>query len=221
MSDYRMYEILNGEKILPGTMYCIGQNYAKHAAEMGSAVSENPTVFIKPPAAYAEDFDSIRLPDFSQNVHYEVELVVLIGKDCYEIEESDAYKYIAGYAVGIDLTLRDLQNQAKKEGKPWAVAKGFYRSAPISAFVPQSQFGEEIPFFDLKLKMNGIPRQSGSTKDMERSVANLIKYLASVFTLRRGDVIFTGTPEGVGQVKIGDGIKAELVGYCDLTIGIC
>ena len=118
MDNYKKLKFTDGTVYPVGTIYCIGQNYAKHALEMGSTVAENPTIFIKPPSAFIEDNEMIVLPDFSSNVHYEVELVVLIGKDCKEIDENLAWEYIAGYAVGIDVTLRDIQNQAKKEGKP-------------------------------------------------------------------------------------------------------
>ena len=218
--NYAKYIVKDGSEISVGTMYCIGQNYAKHAAEMGSAVSENPMVFIKPPSAYIPDGNTVKLPEFSNNIHHEVELVVLIGEDCQNIEINDAYKYIAGYAVGIDVTLRDLQQAAKNAGKPWSVAKGFHTSAPISEFIPQSRFGNEIPFFGLKLWVNDELKQSGNTQDMERSVAELIKYIAGVFTLCRGDIIFTGTPEGVGQIKKGDLIKAELEGYVSINVGV-
>lgn len=218
--NYAKLKIRDQGELLAGTMYCIGQNYAKHAAEMGSKVSETPTVFIKPPSAYIANGGDILLPEFSSNIHHEVELVVLIGKDCHIIEQDEAYKYIAGYAVGIDVTLRDLQGQAKKEGKPWSVAKGFYTSAPISDFIPQTKFDKEIPFFDLKLNVNNELRQSGNTSEMERTVANLVQYLASVFTLRPGDLIFTGTPEGVGPIKSGDSITANLSDYAELNVGV-
>jgi acylpyruvate hydrolase len=218
--NYAKLKIEGEGELSPGTMYCIGQNYAKHAAEMGSKVSESPTVFIKPPSAYVENGGEILLPDFSNNVHHEVELVILIGKDCHKIDQSEAYKYIAGYAVGIDVTLRDLQSQAKNEGKPWSVAKGFYTSAPISDFISQSNFGTEIPFFDLKLNVNNELKQSGNTSEMERSVANLVQYLAMVFTLRPGDLIFTGTPEGVGKIQSGDKVQAYLSEYLELVVGV-
>ncbi|GAB1355834.1 fumarylacetoacetate hydrolase family protein [Candidatus Kapaibacterium sp.] len=217
---YKTLKFDNGNSIEAGTMYCIGQNYAKHAAEMGSQVSESPTVFIKPPSAYIENGENIILPDFSDNIHHEVELVVAIGKDCHFIDESDAWKYIAGYAVGIDVTLRDLQTNAKKDGKPWAIAKGFYTSAPISEFISSEGFGNEIPYFDLKLSVDGNIKQAGNTSEMERSVANLVKFLASVFTLRKGDVIFTGTPEGVGPIKKGNFIIASLSNYKKIEVGV-
>lgn len=216
--SYEKFKVRNNEDVTVGTMYCIGQNYAKHAAEMGSSVSETPMVFIKPPAAYIPNGGKVILPEFSKLVHYELELVVLIGKDCYKIEEADAYKYIAGYAVGIDVTLRDIQKQAKDAGKPWSVAKGFYTSAPISEFISQENFGNNIPYFDLTLRLNGNVMQSGNTSEMERSVAQLTKYIAGVFTLRKGDVIFTGTPEGVGAIKKGDKIEAELNNLISISV---
>ncbi len=218
--SYFKLKILDGDELNAGTMYCIGQNYARHAAEMGSSVSENPTVFIKPPSAYIPGGEKILLPDFSGNIHHEVELVVLIGRDCHIINKNNAHQYIAGYAIGIDVTLRDLQQKAKNEGKPWSVAKGFYTSAPISEFVPQQRFGSEIPFFDLKLWVNDELRQTGNTSEMERTVAELVQYLAGVFTLRKGDLIFTGTPEGVGQIKSGDVVKAQLQNFVDISVGV-
>ncbi|MBX3043550.1 MAG: fumarylacetoacetate hydrolase family protein [Candidatus Kapabacteria bacterium] len=218
--SYKKYSIQGESDIEVGTIYCIGQNYSKHAAEMGSSVSPEPVIFIKPPAAYIQSGENVVLPDFSENVHYEVELVVLIGNDCHNILPEDAHKYIGGYAVGIDVTLRDLQKKAKEEGKPWSVAKGFYTSAPVSGFIPQSRFENEVPYFDLKLWVNDELKQSGSTKEMERTVAELIQYISKVFSLRKGDVIFTGTPEGVGQIRKGDIIKAELSGYVELSVGV-
>jgi 2-keto-4-pentenoate hydratase/2-oxohepta-3-ene-1,7-dioic acid hydratase in catechol pathway len=210
----------DGTKLEIGTMYCIGQNYEKHAKEMGGEVPKDPVVFIKPPASYIPDGSSVILPDFSNNVHHEVELVVVIGKDCRNVSQSEARTCIAGYAVGIDVTLRDIQKSAKESGKPWAVAKGFVTSAPISQVIPARDFGDVIPYFDLKLQVNGELRQNGNTKDMARPVAMLIEYLSKVFTLREGDCIFTGTPEGVGKIISGDNISAELSGKVFLDISV-
>ncbi len=215
------YELIftNGEKINAGTMFCVGQNYAKHAAEMGSKVSDNPIIFLKPPQALIIDGGTVNLPDFSENVHYEVELVVVIGKDCQNVRPEEASSYIAGYAVGVDITARDIQAQAKQSGKPWALAKGFRNSAPISNIVPAS----EIPansYFDLKLSINNELKQSGNTQEMERSVTQLISYLSEVFFLKAGDIIFTGTPEGVGKIKSGDRITAELGTFISLNFNV-
>lgn len=208
----------NGMELPVGTMYCIGQNYAKHVVEMGSAPATNPIVFLKPPAAYLEDGGTIKLPVYSNSVHHEIELVVVIGKEYSGGHIDDALDCVAGYAVGIDLTLRDIQKKAKEAGHPWAVAKGFAGSAPISKVVPIENISSEQKHFNLELKINGEIRQKGSTKDMERSVETLIEYLANIFTLRAGDVIFTGTPEGVGEIKDGDIIEAELNNFVSLKI---
>jgi len=214
------FTFTDGTSLEIGTMYCIGKNYEKHAKEMGGELPKDPVVFIKPPAAYIPDGSSVILPDFSDNVHHEVELVVVIGKDCSNIRSDQARNVIAGYAIGIDVTLRDIQQKAKEKGLPWAVAKGFVTSAPISKIIPESEFGDEIPFFDVKLEVNGDIRQNGNTKDMARPVGLLIEYLSKVFTLRTGDCIFTGTPEGVGKINSGDKLIAELSGKVKLSISV-
>lgn len=209
-------ELTDGNEFLPGTSFCVGQNYAKHAAEMGSSVSTEPVIFLKPPQALVNSDATIKLPDYSDNIHYEIELVVLIGKDAIDISESDAKNYIAGYGIGIDLTLRDLQAQAKSQGKPWTTAKAFRDSAPISKFYPADSLSSNI--FSMKLLINGEIKQSGSTHEMSRTVEQLVSYLSRIFTLRKGDLIFTGTPEGVGPVKSGDKAEAYLNEQLMLTI---
>ncbi len=211
---------IDGKQLRCGTMYCIGQNYAKHSAEMGSQLPTVPIVFLKPASCYMPSGSEVILPKISNNVHYETELVVVIAKDCRNIKKEEAADYIAGYAVGLDLTLRDLQSKAKEKGHPWATAKGFAQSAPISPIVPQNRFGKEIPYFGLKLFVNGEQKQSGNTIDMERNVGELLEYLSSIFEINEGDVLFTGTPEGVGRIVKGDLLRAELVGYECLEINI-
>ncbi|MCX7736992.1 MAG: fumarylacetoacetate hydrolase family protein [Candidatus Kapabacteria bacterium] len=210
----------NSDILEIGSIFCIGSNYSKHIREMGGVKPENPVIFLKPRAAYLENGGTIKIPEFSNLCHHELELVVIIGEHCSNINKNDAYKYIAGYAVGIDVTLRDIQNIAKQKGQPWAVAKGFVTSAPISMVVSSSHFNNQIPYFDLLLSVNGELRQKANTSEMERSVAELIEYLSKVFTLNRGDCIFTGTPEGVGQIKSGDKLLAELVGFTKLEINV-
>ncbi len=213
------YTFGDGTVMPVGTMYCIGRNYAAHAREMGSEVPGSPVVFLKPPTAYVPDGGVVRIPPFSQLVHHEVEMLVVIGEDCSSVSREDAHRYIAGYGIGLDMTLRDVQTEAKKKGEPWAIAKGFVTSAPMSAIIPAAQFGS-IPDFDLTLHVNGQLRQSGTTRDMERPVDMLIEYLSSVFALRRGDCIFTGTPEGVGAVHSGDTLRAELIGGVALEVSV-
>lgn len=199
-------------------MYCIGRNYAAHAAEMGASVPTDPIVFLKPPTAYAASGSVITLPSFSNDVHHEVELVVLIGADVDEISEADAWSVVAGVGVGIDFTARDVQARAKKNGEPWATAKSWRHSAPMSEFVSLERSGTGP--WDLTLSVNGVVKQHGSTAMMERSVPRLISYLAPIFGLRNGDVIFTGTPEGVGPVKSGDIVEASLSNLAHLKVSL-
>ena len=189
-----------------GTMYCIGRNYAAHAAEMGAVVPTDPIVFIKPPTAYRPSGSTITLPSWSSDVHHEVEMVIVIGADADTIDEDDASSIIAGIGVGLDLTARDVQSAAKKRGEPWAVSKGWKGAAPVSA-IQQVALSRS---WELTLEVNGELRQRGSTQNMERSVPSLVSYVASVFGLRAGDAIFTGTPEGVASLKRGDHAVARL-----------
>ena len=208
----------NGHQLKTGTIFCVASNYPLHAKEMGSAIPDEPSIFIKPPQALIYSGDSIVLPPFSNNVHHEVELVVAIGKECSNVSAFDSVNYIAGYAVGIDATLRDVQTKAKSEGKPWAVAKGFHTSAPVSEFIPADYFNKTIPFFSLDLTVNGVLRQTGNTENMQRSVGTLIEFLSRVFTLEPGDLIFTGTPEGVGQIVHGDRLEARIHDFVSLSV---
>ncbi len=208
----------DGTAIPIGTMYCIGRNYAAHAREMGAEVADDPIVFLKPPAAYRNNGSVIELPRWTNDVHHEVELVVVIGADCVDVHENDAWNYVAGIGVGLDLTARDVQTAARKNGHPWAVAKAWRGSAPVSAIVPANECGRGP--WDLRCDVNGTQRQYSSTDKMERSVEQLISYLSGVFTLQRGDCIFTGTPEGVGVIVVGDYVRASLSTLTTLEVNI-
>lgn len=203
------FNFKNNKNITVGTFFGIGQNYSKHALEMGSQVSKEPTIFTKPPQAYLNTKESFILPKISTNVHYEVELVVVISKDCLNIQPEHSKEFIAGYGVGIDFTLRDLQKQAKDKGKPWSVAKGFLGSAAVSEIL---EYDNSIDFnsFFLELQVNGEQKQHSPTAEMDKSVEFLISYLSNIFGLRKGDAIFTGTPEGVGPIISGDKVTALL-----------
>ncbi len=218
MKEY-LVKLTNGTTYNAGTVFCVGQNYAKHIAEMGSTVASDPVIFIKPPQSILHNNDELILPEFSHNVHHEVELVILIGQDCEDISPNDAKNYIAGYGIGIDVTARDIQEIAKKGGKPWAVAKGFRYSAPISDFIPAEEIIDNSSF-DLKLWIDGELKQSGNTKDMERTVEQLVSYLSKVFSLRKGDLVFTGTPEGVGKINSGNVITVKLNNEISLNIKV-
>ena len=207
----RNWNFNDGQKLPVGTMYCIGRNYADHAKEMGGSVPASPIVFIKPPSAYSPAGEDVILPAFSANIHHEVELVVVLGSDASDITPAQAAGIIAGYGIGIDLTLRDMQSKAKERGEPWAVAKGFRQSAPISAIIPADSITPAHKF-DIRLEVNGEVRQHCSTGDMEHSITNIIAYLSTIFDLRAGDCIFTGTPAGVRNLVKGDKVAAFLDG---------
>ncbi len=196
-------------KIESPRIFCIGRNYARHAAEMNSPVPEEPMVFLKPSTALVRDQGSVILPAQSNDVHHEVELVAVIGKQGRHIAEQEALSYICGYGVGLDMTARDIQARAKKKGHPWSVAKGFDTFAPLGDLVPASHVADP-QILEIKLSVNGTIRQSGSTADMIFSVARLVSHCSSIFTLLPGDLIYTGTPEGVGPIQAGDFLEASI-----------
>lgn len=203
----------------PAKIVCIGKNYAKHAAEMDSDVPEEPMIFLKPSSSLVDESGSIVIPAMSADVHHEVELVVLIGKTGKHIPEQEAMSYIAGYAVGLDMTARDLQAKAKKAGAPWSVAKGFDTFAAIGSFVSVDAVSD-VDNVDIRLTINGTVRQDGNTRDMVFKLPTLIAYASRIFTLQPGDLLFTGTPEGVGPVQEGDTLTASISGLPSLTIGV-
>jgi len=207
------------EPILVEKVFCIGRNYAAHAAEMKSDVEADPIVFLKPTTALMQDGGRIEAPAFSKELHHEVEMVVLIGKGGKNIQKSSAYEHVAGYAVGLDMTLRDVQAEAKKKGLPWTVAKGFDTSAPISSVVDMKKISNPHDL-DITLKVNGNIRQHSNTKFMLFQVDTIIAYLSTIFTLERGDLIFTGTPDGVGAVAPGDVLDAELQSVGSIKVSV-
>ena len=194
-----------------GKILCLGQNYAKHAKEMGAAAPSSPIIFLKPATAIIENGDAIVLPTISHDVHHEVELTVLIGKQGKNITQSRALEYVAGYGIGLDMTMRDLQKEAKTAGNPWSIAKGFDTSAPLSPFISKDHV-KSPDNLEITLSVNGKERQHSNTSNMIYKIDYIITFLSSIFTLEEGDVIYTGTPEGVGKVVEGDVIEAEIPG---------
>lgn len=192
----------DGDPVPVGMVYCVGRNYVKHIEEMKARNLGVPVIFTKPPAAVCQGIDTIPLPEQSKDVHHEIELALIIGKEGKDIPEVDALRYIAGAAVALDLTMRDIQAIAKKNGTPWAMAKGFDYSCPISKIYPVS--GIDLSNVELILEKNGEVVQRGNTSHMLYSLEYLIAYLSTFFTLMPGDIILTGTPEGVGPIKKGD-----------------
>ncbi len=204
-------------------IYCVGQNYAAHAREMGGSGREAPFFFMKPadavlPVAQGTTGE-MPYPGMTANLHHEIELVVAISKGGSNIKAADVAQHIFGYAVGLDMTRRDLQAEAKKVGRPWDTAKGFDWSAPIGAIRPAAE-RSLAPNAGIRLRVNGEQRQSSSIDQLIWSVPETIEYLSKYFALQPGDLIFTGTPEGVGPVKNGDLLEGEIDGVGELRVRI-
>lgn len=193
------------------TIYCLGKNYPLHAKEMGSNLPSTPVVFIKPSTSY-NITNKISIPEISNDMHYEVELVCRISKNAENISEKEALDFIDAFAIGIDFTLRDIQNNAKKEGNPWSISKGFFGSATVGSFIDKIDI-QDYNNLKISLKLNGELKQFGYTKDMIFKIPFIVSYLSNIFTLKSGDLIFTGTPEGVGKVDIGDVLECSIVDY--------
>lgn len=186
---------------------CIGRNYAKHAKELNSEIPAEPVFFMKPDTALVKDNQPFYYPEFSREIHHEVELVIKINKPGKNIQKQFANKYYDEIGIGIDFTARDLQEECKKKGLPWEKAKAFDGSAPLGKFLNKSQFADEKNI-DFSLNLNGNRVQQGHTADLLFSFDEIIAYVSKFFTLKTGDLIYTGTPEGVGPVKIGDRLEA-------------
>jgi fumarylpyruvate hydrolase len=209
--------IAGSEQRLPvHRIYCIGRNYAEHAKEMGMAVDRaTPVFFCKPADAVVADRTQILYPLATSDLHHEVEMVVALQSGGVQIPVGQALRHVFGYAVGLDLTRRDLQSAAKAQGLPWDTAKAFDRSAPISAIRRASESGHP-QHAQLSLEVNGAVRQSTDIADMIFSVADIIHELSKLFELHAGDLIFTGTPAGVAALHQGDRFHARLEGIAEL-----
>ena len=203
------FEIKEYPHLQFGSIYCIGRNYAKHIEEMKSERTEEPVVFLKPRSSLIFNENTILLPKKSSNVHHEVELVLLIGNQIKNIPESESLQYIKAIAVGIDVTARDVQAEAKKCGLPWTLAKGFDRFAPVGNFVNLNS-DIDLQNINIQVSVNGEIRQKGNTSNMLFSAGEIISYLSNQFTLYPGDLIVTGTPEGVSHIVQGDINEASI-----------
>lgn len=190
-------------------IFCVGQNYAEHVKEFGGQIPSLPVIFSKPETAVLRNGEPFYYPDFSKEIDYETELVIKINKEGKYIDPKFAPKYYDEIALGIDFTARDLQRELKAKGQPWDIAKGFNGSAPLSNFVPLSKFAD-VQNLNFHLHINGVQKQKGNTSDMIFKVNELIAYISKFFLLKKGDLIFTGTPVGVGPVHIGDKLEAFL-----------
>jgi acylpyruvate hydrolase len=189
---------------------CIGRNYADHAKELNNAVPKEPVVFLKPDTAVIKNGDSFYLPSFSNDVHFEAELVVRINRMGKHIKPEFAHKYYKEITVGVDFTARDVQQELKSKGLPWEKAKAFDGSAAVGDFVDVQEMGYDVQDLHFTLLKNNQVMQKGHTANMMFSVDQIISYVSSFITLKVGDLVFTGTPAGVGKVEVGDELKLQL-----------
>ena len=195
----------------PGKVVCVGRNYFDHIKELNNPVPDEPILFMKPSTALRSLTDGIVLPEYSQNCHNETELAILFGKEISKIKPGEVEDAIAGYAIALDLTLRDIQQRLKDKGHPWEVAKAFDGACPISPFIKKSEIADPQDTM-LMLTVNNEIRQKESTKLMMTKIVDLIVYAANRFTFLPGDVFLTGTPAGVAQLRSGDRLELELDG---------
>ncbi|MCX6251174.1 MAG: fumarylacetoacetate hydrolase family protein [Bacteroidetes bacterium] len=188
---------------------CIGRNYREHIKELHHEVPATPVFFLKPDTSLLIRNRPFFLPDFSKEIHYEVELVMKIGKVGKNIQKKFAHTYYDEIGIGIDFTARDLQNISKQQGLPWLIAKGFDNAAPLGKFIPKEQLKDQQDIH-FHLNLNGTTVQKSSSKEMIFSFDDIISYISHFITLKTGDLIFTGTPSGVGPVKVGDKLEGFL-----------
>ncbi len=203
------------EEYTIGKIVCVGRNYAEHAKELGNEIPDKPVLFLKPPSALIYSGGEIIHPDYGNELHHEVELVILIGETVKKTDITQSEKAIIGYGVGLDMTLRDVQDGLKKKGHPWTLAKCFDTSVVISDFVLKKDYQIKLDE-KLELKVNGVVKQSDNLKSMIFNPAEIVEYISSVMTLEKGDLIFTGTPAGVSKVKTGDKLVAKLGDVAEL-----
>ncbi|KAI8561694.1 hypothetical protein RHMOL_Rhmol04G0360400 [Rhododendron molle] len=209
------------EKLLSlGTkIVAVGRNYAAHAKELGNAVPKEPVLFLKPTSSYLENGGMIEIPEPLESLDHEVELAVVISKKARDVPEATAMDYVGGYALGLDMTAREIQASAKSAGLPWTKAKGQDTFTPISFVLPKSVVLDPHNL-ELWLKVDGEIRQKGSTEDMIFKIPYLISHISSIMTLLEGDVILTGTPQGCGPVKAGQKITAGIAGLLDVHFDV-
>ena len=212
----RGLKIFDSEELFPiGKVYCVGRNYEDHAKEMDGKVDrDQPFFFSKPPQALTQS-NEIPFPTQTENLHHEAELVVFLNSKCSDIEPDKAYEHVFGYGVGVDLTKRDLQELAKKNGKPWDLSKGFDNAAPISKILRNE--GNILRKGKIQLSVNGEERQASDLSNMAWGVDEIISWLSRFITLYPGDIIFTGTPAGIAKLDPGDYVEASIESIGNLS----
>ena len=213
----------HGSRFPVHRIYCVGRNYEEHAKEMGFTGREPPFFFMKPADALvvidAGQTGDMAYPSLTSNLHHEIELVAAIGVGGRNIAAADAHKHIFGYAVGLDMTRRDLQNDMKKQGRPWEIGKAYEQSAPIGPIVPVSAAGD-APNAEIALQVNGEDRQRSTVAKLIWNIGETIEHLSAAWELQPGDLIYTGTPEGVAAVVAGDTLVGEVKGLPVLTVKV-
>ena len=204
-------------------IYCVGRNYEDHAKEMGFTGREPPFFFLKPAdaivAVNAGSTGSMAYPSLTKNLHHEIELVVAIGTGGKNIQAADAHQHIFGYAVGLDMTRRDLQGEMKKQGRPWCIGKGFDQSAPIGPITPAARAGD-VNIAEIYLQVGGQDRQRSNVSKLIWNIAETIEHLSAAWELQPGDLIYTGTPEGVAAVVAGDTMIGGVTGLESLRVTV-
>jgi len=198
---------------------CIGRNYKAHAAELNNPLPEQPLFFLKPETALIKDNKPFFIPDFSAAINYEVEVVFRIAKPGKNIQEAFAHRYYEQVGIGVDFTARDLQAECKAKGLPWEIAKAFDGSAPLGEFLNVNTLSN-FPNLDFRLMINGVIKQESNTSNMIFKIDHLIAHISKYITLKTGDLIYTGTPEGVGNVKQGDRLQAFIEDKCLLDFEV-
>lgn len=209
----------SSEEIEIGKIVCVGRNYSEHAKELGNEIPEKPLIFIKPSSAVIFSGDKIIYPSISNEMHHEVELVLLINDNIKNVDEVKSEKAISAYGVGLDMTLRDIQSDLKKKGHPWTIAKCFDTSAVLSEFISKKEYSLTLNE-EISLSLNGEVRQKEILNKMIFNPAQIVEYISSLMTLEKGDLIFTGTPAGVGKVQKGDKLFAEISGIAKIECSV-
>ncbi|MCP8686156.1 fumarylacetoacetate hydrolase family protein [Marinobacterium sedimentorum] len=202
-----------------GKIVCVGRNYADHAAELNNPIPTVPMLFIKPASSVVPMAEPFSIPADEGRVHFETEMSILIGSRLRKASESEAAQAIAGIGLALDLTLRDLQDDLKRQGHPWEKAKGFDGACPLSDFVAPDAVSS-LQDVQIRLRVNGETRQDGNSRFMLNPVLPLLSYISQYFTLEPGDVVLTGTPAGVGPIQSGDQLEVELVGLLQVTCAV-
>lgn len=202
-----------------GKIVCVGRNYVEHIHELGNEIPEKPVIFLKTVSSVIYSGDTIVYPSHSNDMHHETELVLLIGERIKNADLNTAERAIIGYGIGLDMTLRDVQTELKKKGHPWTIAKCFDTSTVLSEFI--TKFSHTLTLEEyISLKVNGVTKQRDQLNKMIHKPAEVVQYISSLMTLEKGDLIFTGTPKGVGKVESGDKLEAELEGFIKLICNV-